>query len=470
MEHYSVIVIGAGVGGLSAAAYLAKAGIGTLVIERTPFPGGRCYARTIDGAAYDIGALYVGDRALEILDTTFGIDCASKPYRMGIRIGDSLISVPFDYRTLRELHRAGVTWRDILAFLLRAPNLFRQSYFDRHHSVGEALDSLTGSEVIRQVGYVLFGVSGVSPYGLPSSYLRMSEYASGTQIGNPVHIVGGNRHLADSLVDFISAHGGHLSFQERVGRIDFKDSRACGVLTDKGRYGADYVISNADIQTTVLQLGRSGSWSDPYLQEVKSLERPLALVCVFLTLEPALDLPDGFGAFFVAGNCPATEFQKLYAGEFPERSTFCLQVPTNLERGAGERHRATLQFYCPKGPVAPEDLRRQVQKVMTTGLERLFPALSDQVISYTTYEPSRYEREFGLRPFVFGTSPALSQRRLSPQTPVPNLLCVGDSVLPERPSVPQAMESGILGAQAVLRQMEGAGSLRGHRARSKRGR
>jgi len=37
MNRYKAVVIGAGVGGLSAAAYLAKAGVETLVIEQTPF-------------------------------------------------------------------------------------------------------------------------------------------------------------------------------------------------------------------------------------------------------------------------------------------------------------------------------------------------------------------------------------------------------------------------------------------------
>ncbi|HEY74533.1 MAG: hypothetical protein DRI81_13830 [Chloroflexi bacterium] len=460
MDHYQVIVIGAGIGGLSAAAYLTKAGIKTLVVEQTPFPGGRCYSRVINGAEYDIGALYVGDRAPEILQTVFGINCAFKSYRMGVKIGDSFVSVPFDRRTLRELHGSGVTWGDILCFLRRTPNLFRQSYFDRHRSVGEALDSLTSNEVIRQMGYVLFGVSGISPYSLPSSYLRMSGDTAGTRIGNPVHILGGNKHLADSLVTFISAHGGHLSFREKVKRIIFKDSRAYSVVTDKGQYRADYVISNADIRTTILQLSRPGPWDDPYLREVNSLKRPLALVCVFLTFEPSFDLPNEFGAFFMPGDSPGKEFQTLNAGQFPERSTFCLQVPTNLERRTVENHRATLQFYHPRGSVAPQALKQQVHKVMTTGLEQLFPGLSGRVISYTVYDPSRYEQEFGLKPFVFGASPALNQRRFSPQTSVPNLFCVGDSVLPERPSVPQAMESGILGAQKVLKRMKMTGDRR----------
>ena len=50
------IVIGAGLGGLAAAAKLCQNGIDTTIIERTAFPGGRCYVRSIDGLEYNIGA------------------------------------------------------------------------------------------------------------------------------------------------------------------------------------------------------------------------------------------------------------------------------------------------------------------------------------------------------------------------------------------------------------------------------
>jgi phytoene dehydrogenase-like protein len=102
MTHHKAVVIGAGVGGLSAAACLAKTGVQTLVIEQTPFPGGRCYSRVIDGAEYDIGALYIGDRVPQILESVFGIDCVFKPYRLGFKIRDCFVSVPPDRHALRE--------------------------------------------------------------------------------------------------------------------------------------------------------------------------------------------------------------------------------------------------------------------------------------------------------------------------------------------------------------------------------
>ncbi len=454
MNRYKAVVIGAGVGGLSAAAYLAKAGVETLVIEQTPFPGGRCYSRVVDGAEYDIGALFLGQRVPQILQDVFGVDSPFRPSRIGAKIGDSFFSLPFSRYTLRELRKHQVSWLDILGFLAKIPTLYQRSCFDRYQSVGQVLDSLTGNKFIRQLGYVMFGVSGVSPYHLPSHYLGMGNSATGTIVGNPVHLFGGNKRVADLLVDFILLHGGRLVFQEKVNQIAIKDPHACRVTTDQGEYKTNFVISNADIKTTVLTLTSHKVWNEAYLEEIKSLKRPLQVVNVFLNISPLQKFPAGFGVFLMAED-PIEEFRLLEEGKFPDRSIFILQVPTNLEKQSFQGHRATLQFYHPRGNVAPKVLDRQVHWIMTDGLDLLFPRLSERVTGYTVYDPAKYEREFGLKPFVYGTSPEIGNRRFPLQTPISNLFCVGDSVQPERPSVPQAMESGISCAQVILRRIAG---------------
>src|SRR5579871_6559442 len=47
MTHYDALIIGAGHNGLVAAAYLAKAGKRTLVLERRALVGGACVTETV---------------------------------------------------------------------------------------------------------------------------------------------------------------------------------------------------------------------------------------------------------------------------------------------------------------------------------------------------------------------------------------------------------------------------------------
>ena len=55
MKTPSVIVIGAGVGGIAAAAHLARSGVQVTVLEKNERPGGRCDRFSRDGHHFDTG-------------------------------------------------------------------------------------------------------------------------------------------------------------------------------------------------------------------------------------------------------------------------------------------------------------------------------------------------------------------------------------------------------------------------------
>lgn len=54
-ENYDVIVIGSGIGGLSAEGLTAKAGKCVLVVGQRPELGGVCYGFERDGNNFDVG-------------------------------------------------------------------------------------------------------------------------------------------------------------------------------------------------------------------------------------------------------------------------------------------------------------------------------------------------------------------------------------------------------------------------------
>src|SRR5512142_534388 len=55
MKIKSVIVIGAGIGGLTAAIHLARRGLQVTVVEKNSHPGGRCDRLSRDGHHFDTG-------------------------------------------------------------------------------------------------------------------------------------------------------------------------------------------------------------------------------------------------------------------------------------------------------------------------------------------------------------------------------------------------------------------------------
>ena len=60
MEKFDTIIIGSGVGGLSTAICLARAGQKVLVLEQHYVPGGWAHSFTLNGQRFSPGVHYVG--------------------------------------------------------------------------------------------------------------------------------------------------------------------------------------------------------------------------------------------------------------------------------------------------------------------------------------------------------------------------------------------------------------------------
>ena len=61
MPDVDVVVIGAGLGGLTAAALAAQSGRKTLLVEQSTRVGGLCSTREVDGFRFDVGASIIED-------------------------------------------------------------------------------------------------------------------------------------------------------------------------------------------------------------------------------------------------------------------------------------------------------------------------------------------------------------------------------------------------------------------------
>ena len=59
VERKNVIVIGAGIGGITTAANLASKGFKVRIFEKNPYPGGRCGRIVKEGHRFDMGATFL---------------------------------------------------------------------------------------------------------------------------------------------------------------------------------------------------------------------------------------------------------------------------------------------------------------------------------------------------------------------------------------------------------------------------
>ncbi len=443
MGKPKVIIIGAGIGGLSVAAYLSKLGISSLLMERSDVLGGRCSTRVINGKRFEIGALYVGGGAFERLRNTFGLQIESKRVHCGVKINDSFVYFPVGVKTLIGLKKCGASWTEIARFCMNSGKISNQSkkYYE-NKSIGEIFDEAISSKTIRLFFAAMAGVSGISPYDLPGRFLakdveRILNYKS----QNPEYLPEGNGEIGARLWG-IAEKNSTILFNHNVKRIIVEKERAVGVETNAGEFYADVIISNAGIKPTILEMTPSKAWPEEVFKAAKRAKESLRVVNIFFTFSNSFSIPRDRKVFLMPFDVKE-EFEALEQGKFPRQSMFIVHIIHDSGHEDAKESRGTIQFYYPRGEVSDEDVRMQVQKIMEAGIDRLFDDFSNAITNYSVYDPKTYERAFGIAPKVFGIAPDRDYKPFPIRTALNKLYCVGDSVEPEGPCVPQAMESGI---------------------------
>lgn len=287
MKTSSIVIIGAGVGGIATAAHLARRGLRVTVLEKNPQPGGRCDRFSRDGHHFDAGpTLFVmpliyeaefaalGVRMNEVLD----LQRVDPTYRLVFDNGSQL-ALTSDLRAMREQlesfqpgsfdgflryleegHRhyelavpglVNRNFRSAAEFFNPAnlPLLYRIKPLEPHYAHMSAYfdDPRLKAAFTFQDVYM-----GLSPFEAPSTFSMMSytELAHGAWYPR-----GGMYSVVEALMGIARRAGVEFEFEADVERIEVDGDRTRGVLLSDGRrILADAVVANADLPYVYNQL------------------------------------------------------------------------------------------------------------------------------------------------------------------------------------------------------------------------
>ncbi|MET8572120.1 NAD(P)/FAD-dependent oxidoreductase [Streptomyces sp. NPDC004783] len=284
---WDAVVVGAGLGGLTTAAYLAAAGKRVLVLEQFSIVGGNSHVfrrrRTYE---FDVGVHYLGDCApggvipsilsgLGLGDRVDFLEMDQDGFDL-IRVPGVSVDMPAGWQEYRRVLTEAMpeeadglhTFVDICSALGEEQ---RAALFEAHRWAPQDIAARTA--VIRQWGRRtlddLFRHCRLSPrartvlaaqapnYGLTPRQATVARHTSVTDhyLRGAYYPAGGGQMLAAGLVEVIEAHGGQVRTRSRVTRILVEDRKVAGVLLDGGEVvTADLVVSNADYPRTVLEL------------------------------------------------------------------------------------------------------------------------------------------------------------------------------------------------------------------------
>ena len=236
-----VLIIGAGLAGLSAAITLESAGVDVRVIEASDRPGGRIASDVINGFICDRGFQLINAKypALQELEVIKEIDFIPAPRVIEVAFGDRRHRIG-DSRQLpwTALNKATGTIPEKLA-LLR----FIVGKAKAGESIGEALRN-TGTCYDRVLRPFLQGVFLTDPDNVDVTYGHsiIKSFVNGKP-GVPRNGVG---ELPKALAKRVS----NIAYNTRVDRIDLTS-----VHTNNGTYTADKIVVATDATTATQLLG-----------------------------------------------------------------------------------------------------------------------------------------------------------------------------------------------------------------------
>ncbi|HSL42912.1 MAG TPA: phytoene desaturase family protein [Anaerolineales bacterium] len=280
MKSKSVIVIGAGVGGIVAATHLARRGMKVTVLEKNSRPGGRCDRFSRDGHHFDAGPtllvmplLYesefaaLGTSLHEMLD----LQRVDPTYHLFFDDGSKLAltsdmksmqeqlesfepgSFPGLLRYMEEGHRhyhvgmkklVNHDFRKASEFftLRNIPLAYQLKPLVNHYRNMSAFfdDPRLKAAFTFQDVYM-----GLSPFEAPATFSMMpyTELAHGVWYPR-----GGMYSIVEALMGLATRAGVEFELDASVEQIDVNGSQARGVvLTDGRQISADAVLANADL-------------------------------------------------------------------------------------------------------------------------------------------------------------------------------------------------------------------------------
>jgi phytoene dehydrogenase-like protein len=351
-EQYDAIVIGAGIGGLTAAAFLAKGGQRPLVLEQHFLPGGNATTfRRKKMFDFDVGLHYIGDCGP-------GGFFASAMEQLGI--ADQVEFVPMDQDGFDTIHFPDLTFRvpaDWDRYRERLKAAFPQEaqaidrYIDFMRMVtgyrppggreplkevlskpwsqctlGEVFDAVEASHRLRHLLAAQCGTYGAPP---SKASAGIHAFVTDSYMRGAYFIRGGARPLVEGLMRVIAAGGGQVRLRSRVRRIIVEGGKAVGVELAKGeQLRAPTIVSNADAKRTFLEMVGEENLSPALVQRIKGYRMALPLFVIYMAMEvdpSELGLPSANIGLMPAYNMEE-QFAACYEGRLPEKPTVFVSI------------------------------------------------------------------------------------------------------------------------------------------------
>jgi all-trans-retinol 13,14-reductase len=467
-DAVDVAIVGAGIGGLTAAALLADSGLKVAVYEAHVVPGGYCHTflrkerhegrpcvYRFDAGPHDFSGVHPGGPVNAIL-TRLGVADRLDWRRLdhSYRFADRVIEPPRDWRAYSaELGRQfpadakglqalfeeikaiydgmAATGADnggipglpgsadaLLAFARKHP--FAVQWMDR------PFDELVARHVTDpEAKRALNALTGYVSDGRDTLTCAQMVPLFGYYFDGGYYPVGGSERLAQVLVEAIEARGGTVRLKTRVERILIDNGRAIGVaLADGRRITAGAVVANADVRRTFLELVGRNALPARFADRLAAAAPGPSAFMVHLGVDyvpdcrPALHLIDQRVGVEVLTNVDPS------AAPAGHSTIGVIKLMTNDEARAWFPAAGGDDWKALRFSPAYEAKKRALADAMIAAAETALPGLSAHIVHRSEASPITYARyDLASDGAIYGVSRA--GRLRGAKSPIRNLVVAG---------------------------------------------
>jgi phytoene desaturase len=491
-----VLVIGAGIGGLSAAIRLQKAGYQVEIYEKEDMPGGKMHQIKAEGHTFDVGPTLVMMPSIyrEVfelagrnpddyipmtkLDPMYEVYFKGNPQRHYVINSDltNLMKIaeakgPENARgLLNYLSAIYERYQVALKYFITRP--FRKAsevynpFMIRQALKLKTFDSadhmmasfIPDKDLQHMLSFQTLYI-GVSPKKGPSLYniIPMIELLYGVWF-----IKGGMHTMASQMARLFEELGGVIHYNTAVDKILIKDKKVTGILSDGKEINAPYVVCNADFPYAMKTLVDEPAARGRYTPEkIDSMDYSCSCLVFYWGVEGSF--PQLAAQTVVISEDLDDNLNSIIDGRKLRDPSIYLHIPSQVDRDMAPEGRSSFYVLMPVSELVTskyewndETVDYYRQKALSS--LSLLPGLTDirSLIKVERFfSPKDFKEHFNAcRGATFGLQPTLRQsNHLRPQAKsmqCEGLYFTGSSTHPGA-GVPIVIESGKICAEELRR-------------------
>ncbi len=479
-DQFDVLVIGAGIGGLTAAALLARRGLKVMVIEQSHYVGGFCanFRRGRGKYVFDIGVHDISglgpqgpvrwllrrldlEERIEFVRTCHQYILADinfvVPPVANQLVADLAALFPGQKKQVeeffKEMHAVYLElYRNIeenggaprppadpdkmMNFPATCPHIIRWEHATYRQMLAHYFDDARIEQLLMAL------TSYICDDPQAATVMQMAPIF-GYYFDGGYYPKGGSGRFSQTLAESIKSDGGTILLRQEVVKIMVENGTACGVrLADGKILRARVIVSNADARKTLQDLVGEQHLPDTYVRQTLSKLQPTTSIAeVFL----ALDYEPPISSITIYKPLPDLELglnlpSKIDPSLAPPGHHVMTLMAFVSQPEAALWKRTEADYKSRKAALA-EKLIRQA--------EALLPDLRQHIVAMDAATPATITRYTGHSAgAIYGMS-GVQNQRLPIQTPLRNLYLAGAGAWPGS-GIEAVVISGILAANFIL--------------------